>query len=343
MQLTGYPANPVFASVTVDPGDLLLYAHLLDNNQDPGTAGEALVSLGPGPLGGVAWGAPPGVTFPLTNAADMGFQPNGVANNALDIVNGVGATNGVVITASAAASIDLAAAGTLTIGPTKATAVAITPALTANGGVTTGVGKGLVVPAGQGLDTSGAGALDIGAATATSVVITPATTITGLLTANGGVTVGAGHGLIVPAGRGLDVATAGALDIGAATATSVVITPATSITGGLNGTRITKRVLATAGPGATPTIDTDTYDVVHLTALAAAITSMSTNLTGTPVDGDTLRISFTDNGTARAITWGADFEASTVALPTTTVISTRLDTGFFWNTETSKWRIVASA
>jgi hypothetical protein len=107
--------------------------------------------------------------------------------------------------------------------------------------------------------------------------------------------------------------------------------------------RTAKRVLATSGPGATPTINTDSYDVVHLTALAAAVTSMTTNLSGTPVDGDTLRVSFTDNGTVRAIAWGASFEASTVALPTTTVISTRLDVGFFWNTETSKWRCVAVA
>ena len=85
--------------------------------------------------------------------------------------------------------------------------------------------------------------------------------------------------------------------------------------GALAPGRIAKRVLATAGPGATPTVNTDSYDVVHLTALAAAITRMTTNLTGTPVDGDTLRVSFTDNGTARAIAWGASFEASTVALP----------------------------
>ena len=117
----------------------------------------------------------------------------------------------------------------------------------------------------------------------------------------------------------------------------------TTATQTMTNKRITKRVLATAGPGATPTINTDSYDVVHLTALAAAITSMTTNLSGTPVDGDTLRISLTDNGTARAIAWGASFEASTVALPTTTVISARLDVGFFWNTETSKWRCVAAA
>lgn len=70
---------------------------------------------------------------------------------------------------------------------------------------------------------------------------------------------------------------------------------------------------------------------------------MTTNLTGTPVEGDMLRIDITDNGTARAITWGAKFEASTVALPTTTVLSTRLDVGFVWNTVTSKWRCVAVA
>jgi hypothetical protein len=111
-----------------------------------------------------------------------------------------------------------------------------------------------------------------------------------------------------------------------------------------NQSRTVKRVYTLSGPGATPTYNTNNYDVVHLTALATAITSMTTNLSGTANDGDMLRFSFTDNGTARAITWGASFESSgNVALPTTTVISTRLDVGFFWNTETSKWRCVAVA
>lgn len=104
-----------------------------------------------------------------------------------------------------------------------------------------------------------------------------------------------------------------------------------------------KAAATTAGPGATPTINTDTNNSVDFTAVAAAITSMTTNLSGTPARGDTLWISFTDDGTARAITWGAKFEASTVALPTTTVISTRLDVGFVWNVVTSKWRCVAVA
>lgn len=92
---------------------------------------------------------------------------------------------------------------------------------------------------------------------------------------------------------------------------------------------------------ATPTINTDTVDYYSITALATAITSFTTNLSGTPYERQTLWIAITDNGTARAIAWGVSFEASTVALPTTTVVSTRLDVGFVWNTVTSKWRCVA--
>lgn len=109
----------------------------------------------------------------------------------------------------------------------------------------------------------------------------------------------------------------------------------------LTNKRITKRVLSLSAWSATPAINTDLYDVVHITAQSAAITSFT--MTGTPVDGDTLRVSITDNGTARAITWWTSFESSTTTLPTTTVVSTRLDVGFFWNTETSKWRCVATS
>jgi hypothetical protein len=148
-------------------------------------------------------------------------------------------------------------------------------------------------------------------------------------------------------GTALDAPTAAALTNSTQVATTAYADTADAAsltaTKTLTNKRITKRVLATSGPGATPTLNTDNYDVAHFTALATAITSMTTNLTGTPVDGDTLRISFTDNATARAITWGAKFVASTVALPTTTVISTRLDVGFFWDSVASVWRCVAVA
>jgi hypothetical protein len=116
----------------------------------------------------------------------------------------------------------------------------------------------------------------------------------------------------------------------------------TTDTNTLTNKRITART-GTVASSATPTINTDNVDFYSITALATAITSMTTNLSGTPTDAQTLWIAITDNGTARAITWGASFEASTIALPTTSVISTRLDVAFIWNTATSKWRCVGVA
>ena len=121
-----------------------------------------------------------------------------------------------------------------------------------------------------------------------------------------------------------------------------VAVPTISSTSTLTNKRITNRVTALSANSATPAINTDNTNVVHITGQTAAITSFTTNLTGTPVDGDTLRVSITGTG-AVALTWGASFEASTVALPTTTVSTTRLDVGFIWNTETSKWRCVAQS
>lgn len=109
-------------------------------------------------------------------------------------------------------------------------------------------------------------------------------------------------------------------------------------------TRITRRTTTTAAPGATPTINSDNVDYAEFTGLATAITSMTTNLSGTPVRGDLLWMSFTDNGTARAIAWGTSYEASgTSALPTTTQAGVRLDVLFAWNVATSKWRALAVA
>jgi hypothetical protein len=120
-----------------------------------------------------------------------------------------------------------------------------------------------------------------------------------------------------------------------------VVIPSISSTNTLTNKRITKRV-GTTTSSATPTINTDNVDYYSLTAQTVDITSFTTNLSGTPTDGQTLWISITGTA-ARAITWGASFEASTVALPTTTVSTNRLDVGFVWNAATSKWRCVAQA
>jgi lysophospholipase L1-like esterase len=115
-----------------------------------------------------------------------------------------------------------------------------------------------------------------------------------------------------------------------------------SSTDTLTNKRVTPRV-TTITSSATPTINTDNCDAVTITALATAITSMTTNLTGTPSNFDELIIRIKDDGTARAITWGSKFEAKGVALPTTTVISKVLTVAFIYDTVTAKWGCVGSA
>jgi len=129
-----------------------------------------------------------------------------------------------------------------------------------------------------------------------------------------------------------------------ATFTAIAATPTTAahwiynkinVNANTNGKRV-----VTVTQSATPTINTNNGDIFEITGLAQAITSLTTNLTGTPVSGDIIEIRITDNGTARAITWGASFGSSTVTLPTTTVISTMLRVLFQYDT---LWRCIATA
>ena len=114
----------------------------------------------------------------------------------------------------------------------------------------------------------------------------------------------------------------------------------TTDTNTLTNKRITARS-GTVASAATPTINTDNVDFFSITGQLVDITNMSTNLSGTPTEGQTLWIAITGTA-ARAITWGTSFEASTIALPTTTVTTARLDVAFIYNTVSSKWRCVGT-
>lgn len=135
---------------------------------------------------------------------------------------------------------------------------------------------------------------------------------------------------------------------GGATAFRVTTGASASIlfAGAVTATSYAGRLLTrsnTVASSATPAINTDTTDIFTITALAVAITSMTTSLTGTPTNGQKLTIRFLDNGTARAISWGASFASRGATLPTTTVLSKYLYVGLIWNSTTSTWDCVATA
>lgn len=140
------------------------------------------------------------------------------------------------------------------------------------------------------------------------------------------------------------VVTSGTIELGHASDTTLsrssagvmavegVVVPTISSTNTLTNKRITKRV-STEASSATPTINTDNVDCHRITALAVNITSMTTNLSGTPTDSQMLMISITGTA-ARTITWGASFAG---ALPSTTTGTERLDVLVKWSTVASKW------
>jgi len=111
----------------------------------------------------------------------------------------------------------------------------------------------------------------------------------------------------------------------------------------LTNKRITQRVIsATSYTTDTGTsLNADNCDVFRVTAQAGALLFNSPG--GTPTDGQKLIISVASSTTAaRALTWNAIFEASTIALPTTTAATTaQLNIGFIYSTPRTKWVCVA--
>jgi len=87
----------------------------------------------------------------------------------------------------------------------------------------------------------------------------------------------------------------------------------------------------------TPVATTD--DVVDVTAIAQAFTIAAP--TGTVANGQKLLIRIKDNGTARAITWNAIYRAIGVTLPATTVLSKTHYIGAVYNSNATKWDVVA--
>jgi len=115
----------------------------------------------------------------------------------------------------------------------------------------------------------------------------------------------------------------------------------TSDTQTLTAKRVQPRPVAVT-VNAAPTWNTDNGDIFIITSQNAAITSMTTNLSGTPASGEKIEMEILDDGTARAITWGASFASGPGTLPTTTVLSKWLYVAFEWSASRSKWICLAA-
>lgn len=253
------------------------------------------------------------VTASSTNTFTNKTFDTAGAGNSLSIA-------GVAVTANTGTGSIVRATSPTLVTPALGTPSAIVltsgtglPVSTGISGLGTGVATFLATPSSSNLiaavtDETGSGALVFGTAPTLSSPVIATITNTGTLT--------------LP------------------TASDTLIGRATSDT--LTNKRITRRFITTT-QSATPTINTDNTDIASITGLAQAVTSFSTNLSGTPSAGDYFQIQITDNGTARALTWGAKFASTTITLPTTTVISTLLRVGFQWDTVAAVWQCIAVA
>jgi hypothetical protein len=158
-------------------------------------------------------------------------------------------------------------------------------------------------------------------------------------------------GLVASTSTALGV---GSIELGHATDTTLtrsaggvlavegVVIPSISSTNTLTNKRITPRILShTSYTTDTGTdLNCDNLDQLIVTAQAGAL--KLNNPTGTAVDGQKLIVAVTGTA-ARALTYDTQFEASTVALPATTATTARINLGFIWRADTSKWVLVAVA
>jgi len=196
----------------------------------------------------------------------------------------------------------------------------------------------------------GGGSSDLSSATGTLAIAHGGTGAVGLsgdgvlITNSAGTAVGTATtgttGLPIIAGTSGASPAFGALNLAGSGVTGVL--PTGNIATTLTSKRITPRV-TTITSSATPTINTDNCDFVDITALAADITSMTTNLSGTPTNGQKLAIRYKASGANHTVTHGASFEACGASLSLTITDGKRTTAIYIYDTTTAKWGLVSVA
>lgn len=95
---------------------------------------------------------------------------------------------------------------------------------------------------------------------------------------------------------------------------------------------------------AAPVLNTDYSNYLDITALAVAANFANANITGSPIDGQVVTYRILDNGSARALSFGTNYElVGATAFPTTTTAGKRMTLAFRYSTLSSKWGMTANA
>ena len=102
--------------------------------------------------------------------------------------------------------------------------------------------------------------------------------------------------------------------------------------------KIEVRTRVQSSPG-TLTANVDDYEIEAVSNLNSSMNIA--NPTGSPVNGQGVMYRIKDNGTARAISYGSQFRAIGVSLPTATVANKTLYINARWNAESATWDVLA--
>jgi len=240
----------------------------------------------------------------------------GVITSVANINNG---TSNVTVVSSDG-NITVGVGGTSNVAVFAATGEYVTGVVSASGNIT----GGNIVTA----------AAVSAASVSASANITGGNITANYFSGNGALLTGVGSVTSVATGTGLTggpITTTGTIAIDSTVATL-------SGTQTLSNKRIDPRdVTTTTATSLTP--DVAVGDIYCYTALASALTINAP--TGTPTNGDKLIFRLLDNGTARALTWDATYTAIGVTLPTTTVINKTTYVGCIYNSNNTRWDVVA--
>jgi hypothetical protein len=272
-------------------------------------------------------------------------------------VNGTGTVAGLTLTGSVTGAGDLTLGGTLSVDLTSMV-TGVLPLANMTG---TTVGKNVLNLTNPSAirflrlnadntvdalsDSAFRTAIGVGAGSGTVTQVDGAGTVAGLTLTGSVTTTGSltlGGTLAVPVAN-ITASTSDPIGVGSINlghATDTTITRVSAGVAAIEGNTIVTRNPAiqavTSSATVTPTFSDD---IVKITAQAAALALA--NPTGTAIPGLGMVIRIKDNGTARAISYDTQYRAIGVTLPTTTVLSKTLYLAMIYNSDDTKWDVVA--